>query len=49
MGRLGIRGTPTVLYFVGGREVERIVGFRGSLYHRDFIDNELLPSIEDRP
>lgn len=41
--RLGIRGTPTVVYFHGGREVERIVGFRGSLYHRDFIDNELLP------
>lgn len=41
--RLGIRGTPTVVYFHRGREVERIVGFRGSLYHRDFIDNELLP------
>jgi thioredoxin-like negative regulator of GroEL len=41
-GRLGVRGTPTVLYFVDGRVVERVVGFRGSLYHRDFIDNELL-------
>ena len=49
MARLGIRGTPTVVYFAGGRVVERIVGFRGSLYHRDFIDNELLPSLEDRP
>ena len=42
LGRLGIRGTPTVIYFAKGREVERIVGFRGSLYHTDFIDNELL-------
>lgn len=42
LARLGIRGTPTVVYFAGGREVERVVGFRGSLYHSDFIDNELL-------
>jgi thioredoxin-like negative regulator of GroEL len=42
VGRLGVRGTPTVIYFSGGREVERMVGFRGSLYHADFIDNELL-------
>lgn len=47
VGRLGIRGTPTVVYFVSGREVERIVGLRGSLYHRDFIDNELLPGREE--
>jgi thioredoxin 1 len=42
MGRLGIRGTPTVVYFDGGREVDRVVGFRGSLYHRDIIDNDIL-------
>ncbi|MBN2359846.1 MAG: thioredoxin [Deltaproteobacteria bacterium] len=42
LARLGVRGTPTVLYFKAGREVERVVGFRGSLYHRDFIENELL-------
>lgn len=49
MGKLGIRGTPTVVYFAHGREVERVVGFRSSLYHRDFIDNELLPSLEPTP
>lgn len=42
MGRLGIRGTPTVVYFDRGREVDRVVGFRGSLYHRDIIDNDIL-------
>lgn len=46
MASLGVRGTPTVIYFHDGAEVERVVGFRGSLYHRDFIENELLPSIE---
>ena len=42
MARLGVRGTPTVIYFKEGREVERVVGFRGSLYHSEFIDHELL-------
>ncbi|MFH1811546.1 MAG: thioredoxin domain-containing protein [Pseudomonadota bacterium] len=42
LARLGVRGTPTVLYFDQGQEVERIVGFRGSLYHREFLDHELL-------
>ncbi len=42
MRKLGVRGTPTVVYFKGGREVERVVGFRGELYHADFIDHELL-------
>ncbi len=42
MARLGIRGTPTVVYFQGGREVDRVVGFKGSLYHRDIIDNDIL-------
>ena len=42
MAQLGVRGTPTVIYFKEGREFERIVGFRGSLYHAEFIDNELL-------
>ncbi|MFW5877165.1 MAG: thioredoxin family protein [Myxococcota bacterium] len=36
--RLGVRGTPTVLYMRGGKEVERIVGFRGSLYHEQTIE-----------
>ena len=47
MSSLKVRGTPTVVYFHEGREVERIQGFRGSLYHRDFIDNELLPMVKE--
>lgn len=35
---LGVRGTPTVLYMHGGRELERVVGFRGSLYHEQTIE-----------
>jgi thioredoxin 1 len=34
---LRIKGTPTVLYFKGGREVERVVGMKGSLYHEETI------------
>lgn len=44
MSKLGVRGTPTVIYFDRGKEVERVVGFRAGHYHRDFIDNELLPA-----
>jgi len=40
--RLGVMGTPTVLFFKGGREVERVVGFVGSRYLREIIDAELL-------
>ena len=47
MSSLKVRGTPTVIYFVEGREFERVVGFRGSLYHQDLIENELLPSVMD--
>ncbi len=46
MAKLGVMGTPTVIYFVEGREVERIVGFRPEHYHRDFIDHELLNAPE---
>lgn len=41
--RLGIRSTPTVLYLHKGVEVERVLGFRGSLYHREIIEQDLLP------
>lgn len=47
MSSLKVRGTPTVIYFAEGREFERVVGFRGSLYHQDLIENELLPSVMD--
>jgi thioredoxin-like negative regulator of GroEL len=36
--RLRIRGTPTVLYFKDGKEVERVVGMKGSLYHEEAIE-----------
>ncbi len=40
--RYGVMGTPTVLFFRKGREVERVVGFVGSRYLREVIDTELL-------
>ncbi|TVQ97664.1 MAG: thioredoxin [Deltaproteobacteria bacterium] len=40
-GRLGVRGTPTVLYFRNGELVDRVVGFRGSLFHRQTLDHLL--------
>ncbi len=40
--RYGVMGTPTVLFFRRGREVDRVVGFVGSRYLRDVIDSELL-------
>jgi thioredoxin 1 len=35
--RLQIQHTPTVLYFHGGKELERHHGFRPSLYHKQTI------------
>lgn len=46
--KLKVRGTPTVLYFYKGRVMERIVGFKGSAYHKDYLDNELLPVAEPK-
>jgi thioredoxin 1 len=34
---LRIQHTPTVLYFLEGRELERIPGFRSSLFHEQTI------------
>lgn len=42
--RLGVTGTPTVLYFRGGKVVERTVGFRGQAWHEEIIEIELLAS-----
>lgn len=39
---LRVQGTPTVVYIRNGREVERTVGFRGSLWHEEIIEQELL-------
>jgi thioredoxin 1 len=40
--RLGVMGTPTVLFLSGGREVHRVVGFVGSRYLREVVEAELL-------
>jgi thioredoxin 1 len=41
--KFSVRGTPTLLYFrPRGRLVERVVGFRGRVYHEEIIDTELL-------
>jgi thioredoxin len=40
--RLGVMGTPTVLFLKKGREVHRVVGFVGSRYLREVVDSELL-------
>ena len=40
--RFDVMATPTVLYLSEGKEIERVVGFRGSLYHREIIETELL-------
>jgi thioredoxin 1 len=39
---LGVMGTPTVIYFKDGEEIERVVGFRGELYHDEIIQTEFL-------
>ncbi len=40
--RLGVQGTPTVLFFKGRREVERAVGFRGEAWLDEVIRTDLL-------
>jgi thioredoxin 1 len=42
LARLGVRGTPTVLFFKNGAEVERVVGARGQHYYEEIIDEDLL-------
>ena len=42
LARLGVRSTPTILYFKKGQELERVVGVRSSVYHRQLIDEEIL-------
>jgi len=40
--RLGVMGTPTILFFRRRREVERVVGFVGERYLAEIVDSELL-------
>ncbi len=42
--RSGVMGTPTVIFYRRGREVERVVGFAGERYLREIIEAELLQS-----
>jgi thioredoxin 1 len=37
MMKLGIKATPTVLYYAQGKELERVTGFRANLYHEQAI------------
>jgi thioredoxin 1 len=39
---LGVRGTPTVLFFQDGRVVESVVGMRGQIYYEEIIETDLL-------
>jgi len=40
--RLGVQGTPTVVFFRARREVERVVGFVGERYLTEIVESELL-------
>lgn len=40
--KLGVRGTPTILFFKNGQVVERVVGVRGQHYFEEIIETELL-------
>ena len=40
--KLGVRGTPTVLFFKRGAVVERVVGLRGQHYFEEIIETDLL-------
>lgn len=41
--KLGVRGTPTILFFKNGNVVERVVGVRGQHYYEEIIETDLLP------
>jgi len=40
--RLGVMSTPTLLFFRGRREVERVTGFVGERFIREIVESELL-------
>ena len=42
VARLGVRGTPTVLFFKVGNVVERVVGMRGQHFFEEIIEEDLL-------
>jgi thioredoxin-like negative regulator of GroEL len=46
VAKLRVSATPTVIYMHKRCEMERVVGLRSSLYHREYIDEELLSKIQ---
>jgi thioredoxin 1 len=46
MRKLGVRGTPTILFFKKGAVVERVVGVRGQHYYEEIIEEDLLGHAE---
>ena len=46
--KLGVRGTPTVLFFKNGAVVERVVGMRGQHFYEEIIEEDLLDSVSNR-
>lgn len=46
VGKLGVRGTPTVLFFKNGNIVERVVGVRGQHYFEEIIETDLIDHSE---
>jgi len=49
-GRLRVMSTPSIIYMKRGREVERVMGMRGSLYHQQTIEEFFeIPPKEDSP
>lgn len=42
MGKLNVRGTPTVVVFKKGKIIGSVVGMRGQSYYEEMIEAELL-------
>ena len=42
VAKLGVRGTPTMLFLKKGAVVEQVVGLRGQHYYEEIIEEELL-------
>ena len=45
VGKLGVRGTPTILFFKNGNIAERVVGVRGQHYFEEIIEEDLLGNL----
>jgi thioredoxin 1 len=47
--RLGVMGTPTVIFLRRGREVHRVVGYVGLQYLREVVEAEFLGHVAATP